>query len=77
MDCPEYLRLRQEYEAAIKRWFRVMLYDEGAVHAATSEIRQKADEERDEAKLKLSQHTESCPTCFKDRWKTFDTLRKR
>jgi hypothetical protein len=73
MTCPEYLRLREDYEMALRRWSRVALFD-----AVTSiEIKQQAYEERDGAKGKLDRHRESCPICFKDRWKTFDTLRKR
>jgi hypothetical protein len=74
MNCPEYLCLRQDYEAALRRWGQVML---PSSPAPTAEIKQKAYDERDGAKGKLDRHMESCPTCFKDKWKAWHTARNR
>jgi hypothetical protein len=76
MTCPEYLRLRQDYEASLRHWGQVMLSYEGEARGPASDVKRKAYEERDEAKLKLNLHRDSCPICFKDKWRTFDTLRK-
>ena len=33
MTCPEYLRLRQDYEDALRRWARLMLLETGRLIA--------------------------------------------
>jgi hypothetical protein len=67
MSCPEYNRLRQHYEAAIRHWGRVILSPDdnlvGALARQAAEIRQKAYVERDAAKKRLSDHGFACPVC--------------
>jgi hypothetical protein len=67
MPCPEYLRLRQHYEAALRHWGHVMLSPDahlvGALSRRAAEIKQKAFDARDAAKKHLSDHSLSCPVC--------------
>ena len=67
MSCPEYNRLRQHYEAAIRHWGRVILSPDdnlvGALARQAAEIRQKAFDERDAAKNRMLFHQESCTVC--------------
>lgn len=67
MHCPEYNRLRQSYEAAIRHWGQVILFCEaealGALARQTSEDKQKAYSERDAAKKRLSDHMFTCAAC--------------
>lgn len=67
MPCPEYNRLRHNYEAAIRHWGRVILSPDahlvGALARQAAEIKQKAFDERDAAKKRLSDHTRTCPAC--------------
>jgi hypothetical protein len=63
MACPEYLRLRQDYESTLRHWGQVMLPDGAPASALTLEIKLNAYEDRDRAKFKLSHPIESCPTC--------------
>jgi hypothetical protein len=54
MPCPEYKRLRWEYEAAVRRWGDVLLAQHGARLASevgkALEFRKDAADERDAAK---------------------------
>jgi hypothetical protein len=61
MRCPEYLRLREEYEVALRRWGHVMLSPD--VHRLSAEIKQKVFGERNAAKKLLDDHTTTCPVC--------------
>jgi hypothetical protein len=67
MLCPEYLRLHQHYEAAIRQWGHIMLSPDvklvGALTRQAAEIRQKVFAERDAAKKRLSVHKVTCLTC--------------
>ena len=67
MPCPEYKRLRKEYEAALRRWGDVLLAQHagrlgGDVERAL-EIRKDAADERDAANKRLEDHKQSCPVC--------------
>jgi hypothetical protein len=67
MVCLEYNRLRQHYEAAIRRWEHVLLAPDaklvGALARQAAEVKRKAFEERDAAKERLSAHELTCSTC--------------
>ncbi len=67
MVCPEYNRLRQHYEAAIRHWGHVLLAPDaklvGALARQTAEVKRKAFQERDAAKERLSAHKLTCSTC--------------
>jgi hypothetical protein len=67
MLCPEYLRLQQHYEVAIRQWGHIVLSPDGKLVGAlarqAAEIRQKAFAERDLAKGRLSIHKVTCPAC--------------
>jgi hypothetical protein len=67
MLCPEYFRLHQHYEAAIRQWGHIMLSPDahllGALARRAAEVKQKAFDERNAAKERLSAHTLSCPAC--------------
>jgi hypothetical protein len=67
MLCPEYLRLRRHYEAAIRHWGHVLLSPQadlvGALARQTDEIKQKAFDDRNAAKERLRAHTLSCLVC--------------
>jgi len=69
MPCPEYKRLRWEYEAAVRRWGDVLLAQHGARLASevgkALEFRKNAADERDAAKRRLEDHKRSCPVCRK------------
>jgi hypothetical protein len=60
MYCPEYNRLRQRYEAAIRFWGHAVLSPDAR---ETAEIKQEAYRERDAAKRRLSDHKSTCPAC--------------
>jgi hypothetical protein len=67
MPCPEYLRLQQHYEGAIRHWGYVILSPDahlvGALARQAAEVKRKAFDERNAAKERLSAHTLTCPTC--------------
>jgi|HubBroStandDraft_5_1064220.scaffolds.fasta_scaffold508672_1 hypothetical protein len=69
MICPEYLRLRQEYEASLRRWGEARL----SQAETAPQLRLKTYQDRYSAKRKLDLHKESCPACD-DTWKSIDTL---
>ena len=67
MSCPEYLRLRTDYEAALRQWGDVLLAQHagllvGDVERAL-EIRKDAADERDAANKRMEDHKWSCPVC--------------
>ncbi|MDT7814627.1 MAG: hypothetical protein QOJ42_4543 [Acidobacteriaceae bacterium] len=60
MTCPEYLRLRDVYEASLRQWARVMrLPDDDA--------KLTAFDRRSEALSKMTSHAEFCPACRMDK----------
>jgi hypothetical protein len=67
MLCLEYKQLLQHYEIALRKWGQVMLASDvklvGAVARQAAEIRQKAFDERDAAKKRLSVHKLTCEDC--------------
>jgi len=64
MYCPEYNRLRQLYEVAIRNWGLVIFSpDSNSLIALTAEIKDKAYRDRDDAKRRLSDHIGTCPVC--------------
>jgi hypothetical protein len=51
MYCPEYIRLRQLYEVAIRNWGLLILSpDSNSLIPLTAEIKEKAYRDRDKAK---------------------------
>jgi hypothetical protein len=67
MECHEYIRLRQHYEAARRNWGHVLLSPGvepiGATARLAAEIKQKAFEERNAANNRMRLHKHSCPVC--------------
>jgi hypothetical protein len=67
VDCPEYIRLRQHYEAALRHWGHVLFFPNdrlvGAEGQNAAELKQKAFDERNAAKDRLSAHKLSCAAC--------------
>jgi hypothetical protein len=61
MRCPEHLRLRQQYEVALRHWGHVMLSPDA--HPVGAEIKRKVFDERNAAKKRLDDHSLTCPTC--------------
>jgi hypothetical protein len=59
--CPEYYRLRRDYEAALRLWGNFLFSP--IAHLLGSETRRKAFDERNGAKERLSAHVLSCPGC--------------
>ena len=57
MPCPEYLRLEQRYEAALRNWVQSM------ASSLTVQARQKALDDRKAAKNLVWVHEESCSIC--------------
>jgi hypothetical protein len=67
MPCPEYVCLRRDYEAALRRWGDVLLAQHagrlgGDVERAM-EFRKEAADERDAANKRMEDHKLSCPVC--------------
>jgi len=67
MSCPEYNRLQQHYEAAIRHWGHVILSPDahlvGGLARQAVGVKQKAFDEKNAAKERLSAHTLTCPFC--------------
>jgi hypothetical protein len=68
MPCPEYARLRQLYEAALRHWGQILLSSEGtelvgAPGRLAAELKQKALYERDAANGRMRLHKQDCPVC--------------
>jgi hypothetical protein len=64
MDCPEFLRLRQNYDSALRRWSQMMLTPAG--DSGYTEAKRKAYEERDEARHERDLHLAQCRICNGD-----------
>jgi hypothetical protein len=65
MRCPEYNRLQQHYEAALRHWGYLLLSDANLVGAPArqvAELKAKAFEERNVAKERWTSHTLACQT---------------
>jgi hypothetical protein len=60
MLCPEYSRLLQHYEVALRRWAQVANRNE----RLSAGIWKKALDEHDAAKERLNLHERTCPTCI-------------
>jgi hypothetical protein len=72
MLCSEYSRLRQHYEAALRRWEQAELpSNKSKLFDATTrlsrEVEKKALEERNAAKGRMDLHELNCPTCNRKR----------
>jgi hypothetical protein len=64
MPCPEYLRLEQRYEAALRDWVQsLQLF--GQPKYLTMQARQKALDERNAAKNHVWVHEQSCSICLR------------
>jgi hypothetical protein len=66
MRCPEYDRLRQQYEAALRYWGYLLLSDANLVEAPArrvAEVKIQAFEERNAAKERWTSHTLTCQNC--------------
>ena len=68
MSCPEYLRLREHYEAALLRWVQIDLSFSGSefinVSAMLLEgVKQQALKERNAAKERMDLHEQNCLIC--------------
>jgi hypothetical protein len=60
MTCPEYIRLRHDYEASLRQWARVM-------RLPADDAKLAAFTRRSEALSKMTSHAEFCPTCRIDK----------
>jgi hypothetical protein len=67
MPCPEYKRLRENHEAALRRWGDVLLAQHAGLlggHVEGGlEIRKYVADERDAANKRVEDHKQSCPVC--------------
>jgi hypothetical protein len=67
MRCPEHSRLQQHYEAALRHWGNALFSLDadlvGTAARQADEVKQKAFDERNAAKERLSAHALSCPVC--------------
>jgi hypothetical protein len=67
MPCPEYVRLRQDYEAALRHWGEVLLSQDtelvGWQARQRAQLKQNALDERDAANERICAHKRSCPAC--------------
>jgi hypothetical protein len=70
MTCPEYIRLRHDYEASIRQWAKVMRLPEDTHGNA----KLAAFDRRNEALSKMTAHTEFCPRCRMDKRRIKGTL---
>jgi hypothetical protein len=63
MTCPEYIRLRHDYEATLRQWAKVMrLRDD-----THGDAKLAAFDRRSEALSKMTSHAEFCPICRIDK----------
>jgi hypothetical protein len=62
MRCSRYLILRQNYEAALRRWGKIALSSPELVEA-----KEKALAERNHARDQLWMHEQICPVCDRQR----------
>ena len=67
VPCPEYMHLRQQYEAALQRWGYVLLSQHarfvGGDIQSAMELRKNAADERDAASKRMEDHKQSCQVC--------------
>jgi hypothetical protein len=66
MACPEYIRLRQHYEASLRHWGHVLLSPEAAIGAPArlaAEVKEKALVERNAANDRMCLHKQTCSVC--------------
>jgi dihydroorotase-like cyclic amidohydrolase len=69
VECYQYMRLRQHYEAALRRWEQIELVSNKNGFLDTSanrlalEVWYKAQEERNAAKKRMTLHKQSCSIC--------------
>jgi len=67
LPCPEYVRLRQRYESALRHWGEVLLPQDselvGAWARQRAQLTQDVLEERDAANERMRVHERSCPAC--------------
>jgi hypothetical protein len=66
MSCPEYVRLRQHYETALRHWGQVLLSPGAAIGAPARlaiEIKEKALVERNAANDRMCLHKKTCSVC--------------
>jgi hypothetical protein len=67
MDCYEYIRLRQHYEAALRHWGHIHMMPAaepiGAPARVADEVKQKALEELNAAKNRMALHKQTCSVC--------------
>ena len=65
--CPEYVYLRQQYEAALQRWGNVLLSQHAGLVGEDVQNalkhRKNAADERDAADKRIEDHKRSCPVC--------------
>jgi hypothetical protein len=65
--CPEYVGLRQRYEAALRHWGQVLLSQDtelvGWQARQRAQLMQNALDERDAANQRICLHKRSCPAC--------------
>jgi hypothetical protein len=73
MTCPEYLSLRDVYEASLRQWAKVMrLRDE-----THGDAKLAAFDQRGEALSKMTSHAEFCPNCRMDNGRIKSTWLER
>jgi hypothetical protein len=66
MACPEYIRLRQHYEASLRQWRQIPVSTAAAIDAQArlaAEVKQKALLERNAANDRLCLHRQACAVC--------------
>jgi len=63
--CSEYLRLSHHYEAALRRWEQVEWASNknGFLDTSAAEVKRKAQNERDAAKMLINLHRRRCSIC--------------
>ena len=65
MTCAEYIRLRQNYEATLRQWAKVMRLPDDT----HGDAKLAAFDRRNETLSKMTSHAEFCPTCRIDKRK--------
>jgi hypothetical protein len=80
-SCPEYERLRESYEFAVKDWVRIMLAFEPALEGLAGMQaryrRQKALGKRNLADELMTAHELVCPRCKRNTWEVLTGAQKR
>ena len=61
MECYQHIRLRQHYEAALRRWEQIERNT--SANRLAAEVKSKALEERNAAKERMILHKQSCLIC--------------